>query len=163
LKWLNRVFLLFLLLIFQFSILPRFGNIYLEPNLILIVVVLFALANRPEASCVLAFFLGLVMDVNTGDILGTNAFIWVQIAMLNTSIRKYLIIDSIPVQIMMTAISYLLASTIQFVLLRVAAFDEPVSRYFLLMFTRAAVTAVFTWPVSLIMFKYVISQKTDYA
>ncbi len=162
-KWLYRFVFFLAALIVQFSILPRFGSIYLEPNLLLIVIVLFSLTNRAESSCILAFILGLVMDVNTGDLLGSNAFIWVQIAMLNNSIRKYLIVDSIPVQIMMTAFSYLLASTIHFILLRITIYDETLARYLLAIFARAAITALFTAPVSFIMFKYVLPANKEYA
>jgi rod shape-determining protein MreD len=150
-KFLYRAVFVFILLIVQFSVFPRFWNIYFEPDLLLIVIVLLSLNKTPEWSCLLGFFLGLMMDVNTGEILGSYAFTWTQIAMVNASIRKYLIYDSIPVHLSMTATSYLLAGCIQFVLLRFTVTDEPAGHYFLLILSRSAITAFFAWPLSVSM------------
>lgn len=147
----NRGTFIVVLIIIQFFILPRFLNIFFEPDLLLAVIVLFSLHRSPELSCTLAFFLGLIMDIHTGEILGGNAFIFTQTAMLNASIRKYLVYDSIPVQLSITATSYLLAGCIQFILLRFTTIDEPGSYYFLLILSQAIITAVFALPLSLLM------------
>lgn len=150
-KKLNRTAFIFGMIIIQFCIFPRFFTIFFEPDLLLAIIVLVSLHRSAELSCTLAFLLGLMMDVHTGEILGGNAFIFTQTAMLNASIRKYLVYDSIPVQLSVTATSYLLAGCLQFILFRFTSLDEPGSYFFLVILSRALITAIFAIPLSLMM------------
>ncbi len=137
----------------QFSIFPRFSTGYFEPDLLLIMIVLLSLHKSPVVACTMGFIIGLLHDVNSGGILGSNAFIWTQIAMMNAMLRNYLVVDSLLVQIVMTSISCVIAGSLHIILHQFAVLQEPVGHFFLLTLSRAFMTALLTWPISKAMFR----------
>lgn len=150
---LRMVLFVIVVILIQFSILPRLSISYFEPDLLLIIIVLLALQKGPSTACAAGFLAGLLKDVNAGIILGSNAFVWTQVAMLNAMIRNYLVVDSLPVQIVMVTTSSLIAGVIHVILLQLTVMQEPTGHFFLLATSRILATALMTWPISRIMIR----------
>lgn len=147
-----RMFLFIIAVVMiQFSIFPRLSICYFEPDLLLIIIVLLALQKGPVTACAAGFLAGLLKDVNAGVILGSNAFVWTQVTMLNAMIRNYLVVDSPPVQIVMVTVSSLIAGILHVILLQLTVMQEPTGHFFLLAASRILATALMTWPISRIM------------
>ena len=150
---LRMVVFVIIVILIQFSLFPRLSISYFEPDLLLIIIVLLALQKGPSTACAAGFLAGLLKDVNAGIILGSNAFVWTQVAMLNAMIRNYLVVDSPPVQIVMVTTSSLIAGILHVILLQLTVMQEPTGHFFLLATSRILATALMTWPISRIMIR----------
>lgn len=151
--YLYRMTYFCLILIFQFSIFPRFCNDFLEPDLLLATVIIFGLLKNGESACTAGFMLGLLSDVNGGIILGCNAFAWTQVGMATATISNHLLVDNPMVQTIMTGLCCILAGCFQIVFYRFSAVNEPLTWLLLVTLSRAMVTAVVAWPLSRIMMR----------
>ena len=152
-RFLKLALLFIVIMLTQFSIFPRFSMSYFEPDLLFIAVILLALHKGPVTACAAGFLAGLLKDVNAGVILGSNAFVWIQVAMLNAMIRNYLVVDSPLVQVVMVTTSSLIAGILHVILLQLTVMQEPAGHYFLLIGSRILATAFMTWPISSIMIR----------
>ncbi|MBN1880080.1 rod shape-determining protein MreD [bacterium] len=152
-KMLQQAIFFILIIVLQFSIFPRLSINYFEPDLLLAVIVLMALHKSPETACAIGFIIGLLQDVNSGVIMGSNAFIWTQLAMMNAMLRNYVFIDSIPVQIVMVGGSSILAGVLYIILHQLAVMQEPMGQFLFLTVCRTLTTALITWPINRIMLR----------
>jgi len=158
-----KIMVFAVLLVIQFSVLPRIGNGFFEPDLLLATVIILGMLRSGEAACLAGFALGLLSDVNAGLIIGCNAFAWTQVGMASNVLSNHLVVDTPVVQTAVTGFSCLIAGCFQIVFYRLTAVNEPLARLLLLTLSRAFVTALIAWPLSRLMLRIGLIPETRHA
>ncbi len=147
-KLFRKIMFILILIIIQFSLLPRFHLKYLEPDLLLALTILFGLMRGAEYGSITGFILGLFTDVNTGAMLGAGAFSWTQVGFASALVGDKLLVDNPLVQMFVVGCGSMLAGVLQLIFLQISSTQDPGIPMFFLLISRAVMTAVLSYPLS---------------
>lgn len=143
-RYLKCCLVVFMLLLLQ-SVLPNFGlPEWLLPQGVLVCVVFLAFYEFSLAGVVLAFLLGLLLDLNSGVLLGPWAGAYVVVYATFAFLSQRLFVESALVKMCVVALATVLAGTV-FLLL---AFEyQAVTREDLVMLVGQAIASALVAPV----------------
>ncbi|MBN1550229.1 rod shape-determining protein MreD [bacterium] len=151
------------IIILQFSILPRINLTLFEPDLLLVLTIIFGFFHGIETGCLFGFISGLLMDVSTSILLGSNAFIFTQIGLSAALIRERFMIDNISIQSILVGCCCLMAGLFKVVFQRFSAITEPMPSVVLTIITQAVVNAIISIPliVMLTRLRWIPERRSD--
>ena len=158
-----RLSIMILLLIIQFSIIPRFPLGAFEPDLLLGMTILIGLFRGVEAGCLIGMILGLFSDANMGILLGSKALCWTQVGFAVALAGERLMIENRVVQTLVVFSGCLLAGLFQVVFYRVSAIDEPLWRLMFTSLMMAFSTSLLTVPLAALLSRMKLLPKEKHA
>jgi rod shape-determining protein MreD len=159
----NRVIFFFLLLVAQFSLLPRLHLGVFAPDLLLGMTLILSLFHGLEAGCITGLIAGILSDANMSMLLGARAFSWTQAALAIGLISDKLLIENAFVQMLVVFNGSILAGVFHLLFYRILSVEESIWHALASVFCQAAVTGILAIPMVhlLVWLKLVPRQRHD--